>query len=125
MASLHRNALLADEALCLLCAAPVELPADYCGQCCDPTTLPKFGEVSTRPRCGVCHAVIVVDYFAANELWEAALHPSWRDGYVCIDCLASAADEKGLGWDRHIREIRLCSLAFKTAPTSFYTGGGQ
>jgi hypothetical protein len=87
--------------------------------------LPAFGEASTRPRCGVCKGVIVVDYHATDELWEAALHPSWRNGYVCIGCLASAADEKNLPWDKHIREVRLISLTHKTAPTSFFHGNWE
>lgn len=88
----------------------------------DPTALPSADEISTRPRCHVCQSVIVVDYVAADELWELALHPSWRNGYVCINCFASAADEKGIAWDRHIREVRLCSLAYKAAPVPFFHG---
>lgn len=34
MSALFRNAFLADEDdLCLHCGTPVELPADYCGEC--------------------------------------------------------------------------------------------
>lgn len=42
MSALHRNALLPDEALCLRCGHPVELPADYCDGC-EPSRVTVLG----------------------------------------------------------------------------------
>ena len=77
----------------------------------DRPPLPPWGTVPTRPRCGACRQPITIDYHATDELWEAAVHPSDRSGYLCLPCLISRADEKLLPWDRHLRDVRFLSLS--------------
>ena len=70
---------------------------------------PDWGSVPTRPRCHCCERKIVADIQVPDELWAAVMHPSKRNGYVCLDCFADRADEKMIDWAAHI-EITPLSL---------------
>lgn len=56
-----------------------------------------------RPFCGICNAVVRVDFHVPDHVWEAALHHSQLNMYVCLDCFTSSGDERGVDWSQGIK----------------------
>lgn len=57
----------------------------------------------TRERCQMCHRISSVGFHVPDAVWEAAVHPHWRNSVLCVQCFIAQADEKLLRWDEEIR----------------------
>ena len=58
---------------------------------------------TTREVCGLCHRIHPIGFHVPGEIWEAAVHPRYRDTIHCLSCFIERADEKLLPWDEHIQ----------------------
>lgn len=59
-------------------------------------------DLTTRERCQMCHRYSPVGFHVPDDVWEASVHPHWRNGPLCIMCFAAGADERGVRWDDDI-----------------------
>ena len=60
---------------------------------------------STREMCRCCWRPSPVAFLVPDAIWEAAVHPAFRDQVLCVMCFACFADERLVEWDRDIRLI--------------------
>lgn len=66
--------------------------------------------IPTRPRCHNCGRRVVCDFIVADWIWTECFGAIHGPGYRCLDCMAEAADERGIEWCKEI-ELRPVSLA--------------
>lgn len=64
--------------------------------------LPKWGDACTRERCAACERPSPISFSVPNEVWEAVVHPYYRNAVLCVWCFISRADEKFIAWDEVI-----------------------
>jgi hypothetical protein len=64
----------------------------------------------TRMFCQICGHVHKIDFWVPNEIWDACIHPRFKDTHICINCFMERADESLLEWDKEIKFFP-CSLA--------------
>lgn len=65
----------------------------------------------TRQFCQICGGIHKVDFWVKDHIWKAAIHKSFQNSIVCLNCFMERADEKFLEWEKDII----------LRPTSFYT----
>lgn len=75
------------------------------------TTREEMKQVApTRMFCQICGHLHKIDFWVPDEIWDAAIHPRYKDTHICLNCFMERADERMLPWDKEIK-LMPCSMA--------------
>lgn len=75
----------------------------------EPTGHPSR-DTPTRMFCQICGRVHKIDFWVPDKIWDAAIHPRYKDTHICLNCFMERADERLIPWDKEI-ELMPCSMA--------------
>jgi len=53
---------------------------------------------ATREICRVCWRPSAVGFTVPDRVWEAAVHPEFREKVLCLACFTVLADERLVDW---------------------------
>jgi hypothetical protein len=72
---------------------------------------------ATREICRCCWHPSPVGFDVPNEIWEASVHPEFRDTVLCLGCFARLADERLIEWDRDIEFFPVAAVSMLSETT--------
>jgi len=64
----------------------------------------------TRMYCQICGHLHKIDFVVPHEIWDACIHPRFKDTHICINCFMERADEQLIKWEADIK-LFPCSMA--------------